>query len=113
MPSHTGAPEKAVIGEAILEAALVPIETGVEENEERWEFVDRELLGWHDQTRDVLSDVWDASDAENLLPWLGEVRLQAGRTMRSSSVVHELRQAKGDFATSAVFAAAVDAAVPG
>ena len=105
--------EKAVIGEAILEAALRPIEEGVEENEERWEFVDRELLGWHDQTREVLSDVWDdASDAEHLLPWLGEVRAQAARVMRSSSVVHELRQASGDDATLAAFAAAVDAAAP-
>ena len=70
------------------EAALRPIEEGVEENEERWEFVDRELLGWHDQTRQVLSDVWDdASDAEHLLPWLGEVRAQAARVMRSSTVV--------------------------
>ena len=69
--------------------------------------MDRELLGWHDQTSEVLSDVWDdASDAEHLLPWLGEVRAQAGRVMRSSSVVHELRQAKGDDATLAAFAAA-------
>ena len=105
--------EEAVIGEAVLEAALAPIETGVEENEERWEFVDRELLGAHDQTRDVLSDVWDdASDAEHLLPWLGEVRAQGARVMRSSSVVHELRRASGDDATLAAFAAAVDAAAP-
>ena len=96
-----------------MEAALRPIEEGVEENEERWEFVDRELLGWHDQTRDVLSDVWDdASDAEHLLPWLGEVRAQAARVMRSSTVVHELRQAKGDDATLAAFTSAVDAAAP-
>ena len=102
--------EAPVIGEAILEAALAPIEAGAQEDE-RWEFVDRELLGANDQTRDVLSDVWDASDAEHLSPWLGEVRAQVTRAMRSSSVVHELRRGD-DAATFAAFAAAVDAAAP-
>ena len=102
--------EAPVIGEAILEAALAPIEAGAQEDE-RWEFVDRELLGANDQTRDVLSDVWDASDAEHLSPWLGEVRAQVTRAMRSSSVVHELRRGAAA-ATLAAFAAAVDAAAP-
>ena len=102
--------EAPVIGEALLEAALAPIEAGAQEDE-RWEFVDRELLGANDQTRDVLSDVWDASDAEHLSPWLGEVRAQVTRAMRLSSVVHELRRGD-DAATLAAFAAAVDAAAP-
>ena len=95
--------EKAVIGEAILEAVLAPIEEGLEHGDERWEFVETELFGSHGATHEVLRGVWDAQDAEHLEPWLSLVRAQASRKLSAN---------KDDAVSASEFAADVDAAAP-
>ena len=95
--------EKAVIGEAILEAALIPIEGGIESSDERWEFVESELFGSHGATRDVLRDVWDDPCTEDLEPWLGAVRAQASRKLWAEN---------DDTMTLDVFSSEVDEAAP-
>ena len=95
--------EKAVIGEAILEAALIPIEGGIESSDERWEFVEQELFGSHGATRDVLRDVWDDPGTEDLEPWLGAVRAQASRKLWAEN---------DETMTLDVFSSEVDEAAP-